>query len=481
MLRLPILQQMTRPIKRLRCKYGDMVSKRILHKLLQSLGFKMVLLIFALILCTAYGISHSVSRMLDDVLLESLIRRGSAITQAAAVPSGFDLLNNDLLSLDNLAAQIKSTQPDLAYMAILDLEQKILAHDNISATGTTFPAIAGEELLATPALSVLSLQRHGVDCFEFRRPILFSGQHIGDIVIGIDAADLTSKREKARERIQDIVLISLAAALCGVLAFVSFFTRPIRQLANGMNRVRNGESNVVLPVMSGDEFGVLTEQFNTMAAQIEAQQHSLQHSSEELEASYNDIVRILAAALDARDNYTYGHSTRVAHFAVGIGKHLGLSQESLHELEMACLLHDIGKIKVPDAILNKPGQLSEEEYQMIMAHPEHGAEILSLSASLHKYIPAVRHHHERFDGLGYPDRLRGDAIPLHAQIVALADTYDAMTISRPYRPGREDEDAAAEILACRGSQFNPQLVDVFLAIRHRLLATEVHFSRSLQA
>jgi len=454
---------------------------RQLRNILHSLGFKMTLFIFVLILCATYGITHSVTRMMDEVLLESLLRRGNAITQAAAIPSGFNLLNNDLLALDNLASQIKASQPDLVYMAVLNLQQQVLAHDTTDSTGSTFPAISGKTLLQTSDLSVTRLQRNGVHCYEFRRPILFTGQTVGYIVIGIDAADLDSARTQTRNRIQKIVLLTLAVALCGVLALVSLFTRPIKQLAEGMDRVCRGETAIDLPVTSADELGLLTRRFNTMAAQIETQQHSLQQSSTELEASYNDIVRILAAALDARDNYTYGHSTRVAHFALGIGKELGLDSEALHELEMSCLLHDIGKIKVPDAILNKEGRLTTEEHRLIVAHPEHGAEILSLSGSLHKYIQAVRHHHERYDGKGYPDGLRGDSIPLHAQIIALADTYDAMTIDRPYRPGRDDTEAAAEILACRGSQFNPHLVDIFLKIRHQLLATEVHFSRRLQA
>lgn len=456
-------------------------QNRQLRNILHSLGFKMTLFIFVLILCAAYGITHSVTRLLDDVLLDSLLHRGNAITQAAAIPSGFNLLNNDLLALDNLAAQIKASQPDLAYMAILNLQQQVLAHDTADATGGTFPAISGKTIIQTDDSSVTSLMRDGVHYYEFRRAILFAGQTVGYIVIGIDEAGLDTAQAQARARIEKIVLLTLAVALCGVLALVSLFTRPIKQLADGMDRVCRGERAIDLPVTSADELGLLTRRFNAMSAQIEAQQRSLQQSSAELEASYNDIVRILAAALDARDNYTYGHSTRVAHFALGIGKALGLESEALHELEMSCLLHDIGKIKVPDAILNKQGRLTDDEYHLIIAHPEHGAEILSLSGSLHKYIPAVRHHHERYDGQGYPDKLTGDAIPLHAQIIALADTYDAMTIDRPYRPGRDDTEAAAEILTCRGSQFNPQLVDVFLSIRYQLLAEEIHFSRSLQA
>jgi HD-GYP domain-containing protein (c-di-GMP phosphodiesterase class II) len=129
---------------------------------------------------------------------------------------------------------------------------------------------------------------------------------------------------------------------------------------------------------------------------------------------------------------------------------------------MACFLHDIGKIRVPDVILTKESQLDEKEFELIMQHPVHGAEILGLADSLRKYIPAVLHHHEWFNGEGYPHRLKGRNIHLHAQIVAIADSYDAMTSSRPHRRGRSKSTATREIKKFRGTQFSPLLVDIFI-------------------
>jgi HD-GYP domain-containing protein (c-di-GMP phosphodiesterase class II) len=431
----------------------------------------MALFIFSLILLATYGITLTVTRIMDDVLLQSLLRRGNVIAQTASGPAGFSILNQDRLALDNLAAQIMASQPDMAYLAILDYQQNILAQGNLETAVGRFNFLAGDPIATTDNTSIVSLVHNGIGCYEFRRPILFANQTVGYVVIGIDTNDLTVAREQARGQVLKIVLLLLIVTLIGVFALVSLLTQPIKRLAGGMEQVCHGEERIQLPVTSTDELGLLTRRFNFMAEQIERQRQGLKLSAADLEASYNDIVRILAATLDARDNYTFGHSTRVAHIALGIGRQIGLEATALHELEMACLLHDIGKIKIPDAILNKSEGLDPQEYRQIMAHPEHGSEILSLSASLHKYIPAVRHHHERYDGKGYPDGLQGDHIPLNAQIVALADTYDAMTSSRPYRAGRDDSAAAAEIRACSGSQFNPHLVDIFLDIRPYLLVT----------
>jgi len=445
--------------------------RNFLPRLFHSLGFKMTLFIFVLILFATYGVTLAVTRIMDNVLLQSLLRRGSVIVQTASGPAGFSILNQDRLTLDNLTTQIKSSQPDMAYMAILDYQQHILAHDNLETSVDRFSFLPGDPISTNNSTSIVSLIRNGVACYEFRQPILFANQTVGYVVIGMDTTDLISAKELARSQVLKIVLLTLVVALSGVFALVSLLTKPIKRLAGGMEQVCRGDERVQLPVTSADELGLLTRRFNFMAEQIESQRHGLQLSAIELEASYNDIVRILAATLDARDNYTFGHSTRVAHFARGIGRQVGLDAPALHELEMACLLHDIGKIKVPDAILNKTTGLNQQEYQQIMSHPVHGSEILSLSASLHKYIPAVRHHHERYDGKGYPDGLQGNDIPLCAQIIALADTYDAMTSSRPYRTGRDDAAAAAEIDTCRGNQFAPHLVDIFLSIRHELLAS----------
>jgi putative nucleotidyltransferase with HDIG domain len=198
-----------------------------------------------------------------------------------------------------------------------------------------------------------------------------------------------------------------------------------------------------------------------MAELITIQQASLSSTAQELEEAYVSTVKVLAAAIDARDPYTLGHSTRVARLSVKIGEALGFSRRELEDLEVASLFHDVGKLKTPDYVLLKNGPLNPLELGEMSEHSEHGAAILSRAKSLQKYIPAVRHHHEWFNGEGYPDGLRGEDSPLHASIIAVADAFDAMTSSRPYKNPRGLDDALRELARYAGKQFDPRIVEVF--------------------
>jgi HD-GYP domain-containing protein (c-di-GMP phosphodiesterase class II) len=176
---------------------------------------------------------------------------------------------------------------------------------------------------------------------------------------------------------------------------------------------------------------------------------------------FMETVKAWAQAIERKDPYTGGHVHRVTTYSVLLGSELGLSPEELEELWLAATLHDVGKIFVGDDILGKPGALTAEERAIMNRHPVDGYEILEQINDLQRVLPGVRNHHERLDGRGYPDGLAGDAIPLVARIIAVADTYDAMTTSRPYRPGLPPERAAAEIENGAGSQFCPVVAAAF--------------------
>ena len=174
-------------------------------------------------------------------------------------------------------------------------------------------------------------------------------------------------------------------------------------------------------------------------------------------------ARSILYALDAKDHYTFGHSVRVAYYSLILGKEMKLNEEELYDLEMASLFHDIGKIGIPDKILLKPTRLDDEEFQEMKKHPVRSAEILKGFDSFQKIVKSIRHHHERFDGTGYPDGLSGNSIPLFARILLIADTFDAMTSSRPYRKGLPFKVAYDELDEFSGSQFDPNLVAAFIA------------------
>ena len=176
-------------------------------------------------------------------------------------------------------------------------------------------------------------------------------------------------------------------------------------------------------------------------------------------------IYALAATVDAKDHYTYGHSKKVSKYATDIAEALGYSQERIGTLRAAALLHDIGKIGVSDKVLTKAGPLSDEEWEPIRAHPKLGVAILKHVESLSGCLAAIQYHHERYDGTGYPAGLKGENIPLDARIIAVADSYDAMTSLRPYRQGKfTPEQALAELERCAGTQFDPITVEVFLSI-----------------
>jgi putative nucleotidyltransferase with HDIG domain len=182
-----------------------------------------------------------------------------------------------------------------------------------------------------------------------------------------------------------------------------------------------------------------------------------------LHDAYLSTVRSLAAAVDAKDPYTRGHSDRVAHYAWLAGEKLGLSSEQQQALEMAAYLHDIGKIGIPEGILLKPDKLSEEEMADMRHHPLIGASILEPVSFPWPITPVVRHHHERWDGAGYPTGLAEHRIPLLARVLSVADAYEAMIADRPYRAGRSEAEGLAELRACSGTQFDPEVVSAFAA------------------
>lgn len=190
----------------------------------------------------------------------------------------------------------------------------------------------------------------------------------------------------------------------------------------------------------------------------------LNNKNDELEKAYLDTIAVLRQTVEAKDPYTRGHSDRVSAYSVLIGEKMGLSEKDIHTLKIGGLFHDIGKIGVPDSILLKESRLTDDEYSQIKNHPSIGSHILGDVPMFQDIIPIVLHHHERFDGKGYPSQLKGYDIPLFARIAAVADTFDAMTSKRSYRDSLPLDTVVAEIKRVSGTQFDPDIAKVFLDI-----------------
>ena len=216
-----------------------------------------------------------------------------------------------------------------------------------------------------------------------------------------------------------------------------------------------------------DQLLLLIESGIKSVAQMREIKHineQLSSTYEKLEQAYMESIQTVRYTVEAKDTYTRGHSDRVSEYSVLIGNKLGLPEEDIRRLKIGGLFHDVGKIGVPDNILQKNGKLSDDEYSEIKNHPTIGAHILSTASIFQDILPIVKYHHEKYDGTGYPERLSGENIPYLARITAIADTFDAMTSKRVYRDSLPIEKVKAEFKRCRGTQFDPQLDDLFLDI-----------------
>jgi putative nucleotidyltransferase with HDIG domain len=184
----------------------------------------------------------------------------------------------------------------------------------------------------------------------------------------------------------------------------------------------------------------------------------------ELAQTNRELLELMVKSIEARDPYTSGHSRRVKEYAVHIARLIGLSSAQVEKIGTAALLHDVGKIYDKYApILLKEDRLTPQEWAIIKEHPNDGANLIATMTRLRELVPAVRHHHENWDGTGYPDGLRGDDIPLASRVIMFADTFDAMTTKRPYRGPLGEEEVRSELIKCRGRQFDPEIADRLLA------------------
>ena len=220
--------------------------------------------------------------------------------------------------------------------------------------------------------------------------------------------------------------------------------------------------NAVIKAFEKSEARVLRGRYHSDLEDLVADRTSaLDRALEDVENSYRVTLKALVQALETRDFETHGHSERVVTFSLRLGFELGLDKDSMRDLELGALLHDIGKIGVPDAILRKPGRLSDREWEKMKLHPVHGSSILRNIPFLEGAARVVSQHHERWDGKGYPEGIKGESIDVGARIFAVIDAYDAMISDRVYRKGRHYEDAVEELERCSGSQFDPLIVEAF--------------------
>jgi HD-GYP domain-containing protein (c-di-GMP phosphodiesterase class II) len=275
---------------------------------------------------------------------------------------------------------------------------------------------------------------------------------------GLDNARLDAGvKELTAQALSFVVVVTFVALLLGYL-FAVGITRPIRGLVESTRAMSRSEFHERAEVRGAAEIGELAETFNQMAGHIEQYVEQLQAAAEQNHELFLGSIRMLAAAIDEKDPYTRGHSGRVARYSTIIGHGMGMNAEDLDRLRVSALLHDVGKIGVDDRVLKKPGQLTDEEFDLMKQHTIKGANIMRPVAQLRDVLPGIELHHERMDGKGYPYGLPAEQIPLMARIIAVADTLDAITTNRPYQSAMDMDFALKRIRSLAISRFDPEVV-----------------------
>ncbi len=276
----------------------------------------------------------------------------------------------------------------------------------------------------------------------------------------VESAFATVRRMQ-RWAVGGSVVAALAALGFGIV-LSRRFVRPIQELARVSSRIAEGELAERAEVSGRDEIAQLAANFNQMAGSVEMLVRRLRRALRQNQELFLETIRTLAAAIDAKDPYTRGHSERVSSYSMAVARHLGLGQDEVFRIRIAAILHDVGKLGIRDDILKKPGGLTEAEYEEIKRHPAIGAQIMEPIRLLKDILPGIRNHHERWDGSGYPDGLAGAEIPMVARIIGVADTFDAMTTDRPYQRALSVEAALARMQQMATTHFDPTVVEALV-------------------
>jgi len=287
------------------------------------------------------------------------------------------------------------------------------------------------------------------------------------VFIQAPSADAFRSVEDMLDSTWDTAWIVLVLCVLVSWFFARTLSSPIKRLADASSRFAAGDFSTRVSVRTRNEVGELAHSFNVMADEIEEQIRKLQGAVRENHDLFMGTIRAMAQAIDAKDPYTRGHSMRVNRYSVILAKELGLKGPQLREIHVSSLMHDVGKIGINDVILQKPGKLTDDEFEVMKTHTVLGANIVAPIRQMKRIIPGLRWHHERMNGQGYPDGLSGDQIPLMARIIAVADTFDAITTHRPYQTAMTYDEALKVLERLKGVALDDKIVTAFFKAYER--------------
>jgi putative nucleotidyltransferase with HDIG domain len=269
-----------------------------------------------------------------------------------------------------------------------------------------------------------------------------------------------------------IAAITMLGAVAAGIGFARRMSDPIRKVVTGSLSIARGRFGQRVAIERRDEIGELAHTFNYMSQQLSEYDKDNKRLFLDLQRGYIETIRALANSIDAKDPYTRGHSQRVTEYSVELAKEIGLDEEEIARIQFGGILHDIGKIGIREKVLGKQAPLTDEEYEYMKTHPLLGVGIVDPIEFLDRVKPIIRSHHERWDGKGYPDGLKGEDVDIGARIVNIADSYDAMVTQRPYNTPMTWEQAVARLKQIAGSQHDPKLTEAFLKVLDRRKAEE---------
>lgn len=407
-----------------------------------SLRWKVALAVSALLISVAAVIALALVSYERRFLMEEAGKRVHSLAQTLAASARDPLLIGDELRLGPLIESIMQ-DPDAAYALVLDHEGKVAYHPDTQLNGTP--------------LSEWSLRTKRDQLLKAAVPIQVEGTTVGAALVAL-RTDFVDEAARATA-LGLLVRLGLGTllGLGGILLLTELHVRRIARLESAVERLGAGDLDVQAEVRGRDELARLARGFNTMVEELRA-------AREEVELGITETVSALASTIEVNDSYTRGHCERVAGGTRAIAERLGVGERDVHDFQLAAVLHDIGKIGVATHILAKEGKLTDAEFKEMQQHAELGSQILGAISFLGGVAYYVRHHHEDWDGSGYPSGLMGDKIPLASRIIHVVDAYDAMTSCRPYRKALPKEEAIRRIVADRGQQFDPQIVDTFMEL-----------------
>lgn len=412
-----------------------------------TLRAQLALATIGLVLFSLLAVGGLVQTQLRHVLGEEVQQRGVAIAKHLAGISGDFLLSGDKLALANFTQGSRENN-DVVYVKIIDGKGVVrAASPNSGVEGLYFPPEGLNGLGNQDKL----MQRYynGRQWIQdIMVPILVDGRSVGMVDLGLDESVIDAAVDSSLLRLLWVGAGVLALSLILSLLAAYWLARPVELLTLAAKKLGTGSLDTRVQASGPLELRRLEESFNQMASRMETLVHG--------------AIQSLANALAEHDQVSPGHAERVARLAVRTGRVLKMDPKQLEEVRLAAQLIDIGHMGVPTALLHKVDPLSDEELRRLRSHPQVGARIIEPIPVLRPVLPLLMHHHERWDGRGYPLGLRGEAIPLGARILAVADSFDAMLTEKRHRKARSQGDAMRELQRCAGQQFDPKVVDAFI-------------------